>query len=52
MIISTQKGSYGQWIVTAELNGFFVSKQYFFCLKREAVKQAREEISNGTFARI
>ena len=49
MITSVTKGTYGQWIVTAELNGRFVSHQFYQCLKLEAIRWAKELIHNGTF---
>ena len=51
MITSIRKGSYGQWIVTAEVRGCFVSRQYYFCLRRDAKQQATDALRDGTFAR-
>lgn len=52
MITSITKGSYGQWIVTAEVNGCFVSKQYYGYLKRETKAMALQDIKEGVFDRI
>ena len=49
MITSVTRGTYGQWIVTAEIGGYFVSHQFYGCLKREAIKWAKELIIAGTF---
>lgn len=51
MELFTQKGQYGQWIVTALIDGFYLSYQYYGYTKRQAIKEAKEAIKQGKFSR-
>ena len=39
-----EKGKYGQWVVSAVVNGVRVHRQYFGYTKREAVSIFRKEV--------
>ena len=49
MIISVEKGQYGQWIITAEYGGWFHSKQYYYDTKKEAIARAKLDLENNKF---
>lgn len=51
-IISVTKGTYGQYIITAEVKGEFYSKQYYGYTKKDARATANAELKEGTFSRI
>lgn len=51
-IISVTKGTYGQWIITAEVGSCFYSKQYYGYSKNDARATANAELKEGTFTRI
>ena len=49
-ITSCEKGHNGQWIVTAEVAGHFVRRQYYGYTKREAMAEARATLKQGEFS--
>ncbi len=51
-ITSVKKGSYGQWIVTAEISGYFYSKQYYGYTKKASIELAKQDIKEDTFGLI
>jgi len=48
-IISCEKGHAGQWIITAEIAGHFIRRQYYGYTKREAMTEARAALKQGEF---
>jgi hypothetical protein len=48
-IISCEKGPAGQWIITAEVAGCFIKRQYYGYTKRQAMTEARAALKQGEF---
>ena len=48
-ITSCEKGHNGQWIITAEIAGHFIRRQYYGYTKREAMTEARAALKQGEF---
>lgn len=51
MITSIERGKYGQWIITAEVGGCFVSEQYYFMPKAAAIRSAKAGLRAGVFGK-
>ena len=48
-IISWRKGHAGQWIITAEIAGHFITRQYYGYTQAGALKEARASLKQGEF---
>ena len=48
-VISCEKGHAGQWIITAEIAGCFIKRQYYGYTKAGALKEARASLKQGEF---
>jgi hypothetical protein len=47
-----EKGSQGQWIITALLHGYVVSRQFFGYSKKEAVKRFKLMVKDNETFRV
>jgi hypothetical protein len=47
-----EKGSQGQWIITALVHGYLVSRQFFGYSKKEAVKRFKLMVKNNDTFRV
>jgi hypothetical protein len=42
-----EKGSQGQWIITAMVHGYMVSRQFFGYTKKEAIERFKFMVKNN-----
>ena len=45
--ITIERGQYGQYVVSAIVDGYLWQKQYYGCTKRKALKDAHAELNSN-----